>query len=68
MRKAMQKEYESRVLFETKFAQTSKQLKLTRAENTSLESDITKLIRALEEMKEEQRYLNEMRGISEDFD
>jgi hypothetical protein len=36
---------------------------VTRAENTSLENDITKLIKAIEEMKEEQRYLQEMRGM-----
>ncbi len=63
MRKQMQKEYEQRVLCETKLAQTGKQLKVTRAENTSLENDITKLIKAIEEMKEEQRYLQEMRGM-----
>ena len=63
MRKQMQKEYEQRVLCETKLAQTSKQLKVTRAENTSLENDITKLIQAMQEMKEEQRYLQEMRGM-----
>jgi len=40
----MQKEYEQRVLCETKLAQTGKQLKVTKAENTSLENDITKLI------------------------
>ena len=66
MRKQMQKEYEPRVLFETKLAQTVKQLKISRAENAQLEGDITKLIRALEEMKEEQKYLQEMRGIFED--
>ncbi len=66
MRKQMQKEYEQRVLFETKLAQTVKQLKISRAENAQLEGDITKLIRALEEMKEEQKYLQEMRGIFED--
>lgn len=43
-----------------------KQLKISRAENAQLEGDITKLIRALEEMKEEQKYLQEMRGIFED--
>jgi hypothetical protein len=68
MRKQMQKEYEQRVLCETKLAQTGKQLKLVKAENASLESDITKLIRAIEEMKEEQRYLQEMRGIPVDDD
>jgi len=62
----MQKEYEQRVLYETKLAATVKQLKISRAENASLESDIAKLIKALEEMKEEQSYLQELRGLPAD--
>lgn len=51
------------MLSETKLTQTVKQLRQAQAEIESLESDITKLIRAIEEMKDEQRYLQEMRGM-----
>ena len=60
MREKMENEYELRILCETKLTQTIKQLRKVQAEIESLESDIKKLIRAMEEMKGEQRYFQEM--------
>ena len=60
MREKMENEYELRILCETKLTQTIKQLRKVQAEIESLESDIKKLIRAMEEMKCEQRYFQEM--------
>jgi flagellar motility protein MotE (MotC chaperone) len=54
------------VASETKLAHAGKQIKLDQAEIASLEADISKLIKAIEEMREEQRYLQEMRGMPVD--
>ena len=48
--------------------QTTKQLKVARADNQTLEAEIQLLMKAIEEMQYEQRYLQELRGEFSDDD
>ena len=62
MKQQLQKEYDQRIETERKLQQSTKSLKVTRADNQTLEAEIQLLMKAIEEMQYEQRYLQELRG------
>ena len=62
MKQQLQKEYDQRIDGERKFQQVQKQLKISRQDNQTLEAEIQLLMKAIEEMQYEQKYLQELRG------
>ena len=61
MKQQLQKEYNARTTNETKYLAAAKQLKIARQENAELQTEMLILIKRLEDMQQEQAYLNELR-------